>query len=282
MAYQYTTSMPGGAHRGESESDDERPDMIRLPSCDSDEDIDPVEYEKQARERQKALLDQAETQRKCWQNWKPEDVPPGERKKKKRLVRHDSSLKAREGEAKGDDADYESDNSFDESKRGDELYLQFRNYSLSGYMDEKRFITLCYDSFLIPYDMTVPDFALADAKKVFVDTLQLYFCPVRKVIMDPIVNTCIPYDVFLEKLIPLVATKKDISIHDLMNMLKNTVAGNRRYWSESDGPKVLLVERKLLGDHQSGSDEEVKEGEMGGKRESSRVETTARGASVRK
>lgn len=252
--YQYSISMSSGA----GFADDDSPGMARLPSADSDEDIDPIEYERQARERQRALVEQAEERRKMWNSWAPDKKITHPKERAPTIVRVDTPEEAKAGSGSDREAGAASDDdnsdNFDESKRGDKLYMQFRNYALSGFMDSKRFVSLCYDSFLIPFDTVKPDFALADAKATFEEVLSQFYDPDIKMCREPVVSNCIPYDIFHGRIIPIVAKKKNQSIHEIICVISAAKASNRRYWSESDGPKQLLRRREALGNHDSGDE----------------------------
>ena len=259
--YQYSYSLNSGAS---PHLEDDSPSLGRLQSADSDEEIDPIEYEKQARDRQRALLEQADMQRRQWQSWTPEAKPIHQQVKPPRVVRM-NTMESKDGDEKdADDCDFldEDDigDNFDESKRGDKLYMQFRNYSLSGYMDTKRFVSLCYDSFLIPFDVHEPDFALADAKAAFEEVLNFYYDSSLKMCREPILNNCVPYDVFVERIIPIVASKKGRSISEIKATISSTKPSNRRYWSEGDGPKQIVERRERLGNHVSADEDDEKDG----------------------
>lgn len=258
--YQYSTSPEEGQ---------EGLMLARLPSEDSDEDIDPAEYERQARERQRLLVEEAEARRKQWCSWTPHAKHTLPRERPPVIVRVDTPddenapLSPDEAERKEDMfSDSDDGDNFDETKRGDKLYMQFRNYSLSGYMDSKRFVALCYDTFLIPYDTNKPDFSLADAKAVFESVLSDFFDPELKICKEPVVNNCIPYDVFHSRLLLAIARKKDRSITDIISMLTSVNAANRRYWSAAEGPKQLLVVKEKLGNRVSSDDDEKGAGEQ--------------------
>lgn len=266
--YQYSYSLNSGAS---PHLEDDSPSLGRLPSADSDEEIDPVEYEKQARERQRALLEQADLQRRQWQSWTPETKPIHQQVKPARVVRMDT-MESKDGDEKGaEDGDCafldndDIDDNFDESKRGDKLYMQFRNYSLSGYMDSKRFVSLCYDSFLIPFDVNEPDFALADAKATFEEVLSFFYDRALKICKEPILNNCVPYDVFVERIVPVVANKKKRSVSEIKSTISSAKPSNRRYWSEEDGPKQIVKPREHFGNHFSADEDDEKEG-LEGKR----------------